>query len=330
MKCQIRVEKDKSKLIDRLDFASAASRTKFAHLAAGKLGMASYELEECLDAIADQLDTLILEDSQPNLRLPKALSKKEEAEARKLLGREDLLSVMADALTECSGIVGEEANRKLCVLITAPRLLDKPLGCIIRGNPGSGKSSLIQAASKLLPACDVLYLSRLMPQALYFLPKDHLQNKLMVIDEYEGISDSEYSPAFHDVVADVVFGNYGPDGGRLPTTQLHEVLCRLALMVSSTQAVNIENLSRFLELTMDTARADQTGHAFYGVVPCGEPGALGHDPQRQPVVTTLQGTGSVCGETRISFGVCVGTASVRADHRVDPSPCRPVTSPQAV
>lgn len=253
MKCQVRVEREKAKIIDRLDFASAAGRAKFAHLAAGKLGMAAYELEECLDAIADQLDTLILEENQPNLRLPKALSKKEEAEARKLLAREDLLSVMADALTECFGIVGEEANRKLCVLITASRLLDKPLGCIIRGNPGSGKSSLIQAASKLLPACDVLYLSRLTPQALYFLPKDHLQHKLMVIDEYEGISDSEYSLRSMMSSQMLSLAITVRDGGRLPTTQLHEVPAKLALMVSSTQAVNIENLSRFLELTMDTS-----------------------------------------------------------------------------
>lgn len=257
MKCQIKAERGKTKVIDKIDLASASSRQKYSRMVGSKIGLASYELEAYLDSIANELDNMILKQAQETVRLPKVLTLNEESAAKKLLQRDDLLQLMADALESCCGIVGEEINRKLCVLITASRLLDKPLGCIIRGNPGSGKSSLISAASKLLPPTDVLYLSRLTPQALYFLPKEQLQHKLLVIDEYEGIANSEYSLRSMMSSQMLSLAITVREGGKLPTTQLHEIPAKLAVMVSSTQSVNAENLSRMIELKMDSS-SEQT------------------------------------------------------------------------
>jgi hypothetical protein len=90
-------------------------------------------------------------------------------------------------------VVGEEANKRLAVLVASSRLLDQPLGAIVRGPAGCGKSALIQSISRALPASEVLNLSRLTPQSLYFMPSGALQNKLLVVDEYTGLQESEYA-----------------------------------------------------------------------------------------------------------------------------------------
>jgi len=75
----------------------------------------------------------------------------------------------------------------------------------------------------------------------------------MVIDEWEGLADTEYpvrSMMSNQLLSLAITTR---DGGRTPTTKLVEIPATLALLVSATKAVNIENLSRFLELRMDSS-----------------------------------------------------------------------------
>jgi len=100
---------------------------------------------------------------------------------------------------------------------------------------------------------EVLYLSRLTAASLYYMKREDLHHKLMVIDEWEGLADTEYpvrSMMSNQLLSLAITTR---DGGRTPTTKLVEIPATLALLVSATKAVNIENLSRFLELRMDSS-----------------------------------------------------------------------------
>ena len=250
--------------LDKADLAAAQSRRKYARGAAIRLGLAAREIENALSGIADLIDEMQLKAVETKSRRPRRINQAEEKEALDLLRREDLLDAQAAALGSC-GVVGEEENRRLAILIAASRLLPKPLGCIIRGAPSSGKSSLIMAVTRLLPASQVLFFSRLTQQALFFMPKEHLTNAVMVIDEYEGVSDSEYSLRTMMSSQVLSLAITVREGGRMPVTRTVEIPTRLAVFVSATHPINMENLSRFIELKMDTS-TEQTRRVMLGMV----------------------------------------------------------------
>jgi len=180
------------------------------------------------------------------------------------------MAFMVGGLDKVFGIKGEEENKRLAVLVATSRLLEKPLGAIVRGPAGCGKSALISAVAKLLPPYQVLNFSRMTAQSLYFLPKDALKNKLLVCDEYEGMSDSEY--ALRSLMSSQMLSLAITvrEGGRTPTTQIIEIPASVAVLVSTTQSINAENLSRFIELGMD-ASPEQTARVMESMTDPGKP-----------------------------------------------------------
>ncbi len=254
LRSHIRAERDERSFLDRVDLGSASARQRFAKGCAMGLLVSSLEVEAHLSEIAAVLDSLQQEEND-QARQVKVLSRREEAEAEALLKETDVLETMSRVLEKHFGIVGEEANRKLALLVVASRLLPKPLGCIVRGAASSGKSSLIQSAARLLPESQVLNFSRLTSQALYFLPRTSLMHSVMVVDEYEGVSDSEYSLRTLMSSQMLSLAITVRDGGGLPTTRTVQIPARVAVLVSTTTPVNGENLSRFVELRMDTSAA---------------------------------------------------------------------------
>ena len=67
------------------------------------------------------------------------------------------------------GYVGEDANRKLAYLVAVSSKLDNPLSLLIRSNSSAGKSQLMEKVVALMPGEDVFFLSRISPQALYYM-----------------------------------------------------------------------------------------------------------------------------------------------------------------
>jgi hypothetical protein len=116
---------------------------------------------------------------------------------------------------------------------------------------GCGKSSLIRAAAGVLPPSAVIYLSRITPQALYFMPADALDHRLLVCDEYEGLSGADYplrTMMSNQVLSLAVTTR---ESGRAPVTRRIETPATVAVLVSSTGAIPTENLSRMLEVRLD-------------------------------------------------------------------------------
>lgn len=263
MRVQVRIEHDPGSkpltCIDKVDLGSASARRKAARQLAMGVSLPSADVEQHLNAIAAQLDQLILDTAEQHTQGQRQppMTDAERDSAMKLLSGGDVLANLSDALERDCGYVGEGDAKRLALLVAASRLLPQPLGALFRGPAGSGKSALMKAVMQTLPLDGVLYFSRLTAQALYFLPKDQLKHRLLVCDEYEGLADSEY--ALRSLMSSQVLSLAITvrEGGKVPVTRTVEVPATLAVMVSTTGAINAENLSRFIEIGLNTS-ADQT------------------------------------------------------------------------
>lgn len=236
-------------LIDRVDLYAHRSRLAFATLVADAFGRKVGDVLGQLALLLDQVERAALVEAKPATVV---LTKVRTTAAEKLLASVNLLDRAAGAL-EALGYVGEEANKRLVYLVATSRLLVKPLSAILFAESGTGKSELLDRVAQLMPSESVEFLSRLTPQALYYLGPDHLRHKLVVVDEQAGASEADYS--IRTLQSRGVLRLAVPVKGK---TESFEARGPIALMSGTTRDdLNPENLSRCLELKLDDS-AEQT------------------------------------------------------------------------
>jgi len=247
--------------VDRFDLYSASSRNKFAVQAGRKLkvepGTLEDELSELLVAVdqAQQQAKAALAEQQQSPVKPE-MTDAEQQEALALLKDANLMDRIA-ADMETLGYVGEETNKKLGYLVAVSRKLADPLSAIIVSQSGAGKSKLAATLERLVPPEEVIFWSRLTPQALYYVERDFLKRKLVLIEEREGSESADYSiralQSKHKLVQAVPIKD--PATGVIQTRTL-EVDGPAAFLETTTRPyINPENASRCFELYLDESPA---------------------------------------------------------------------------
>lgn len=154
------------------------------------------------------------------------------------------------------GYVGEGSNKLLAYLIGISRKLDRPLSGILSSSSGAGKSRLAEMIESLTPPEDVILFSRLSPQALGYMEKDSLKQKLLIIEERCGSEAADYSirtlQTRRKLTQGVVIKD--PSTGKM-YTKTYTVEGPIAYLETTTNgAVNPENSTRCFELTLDESR----------------------------------------------------------------------------
>jgi hypothetical protein len=91
------------------------------------------------------------------------------------------------------GYVGEETNKRLPYLVAASRKLADPLSAVILSQGGAGKGGITEVIERLAPPEDVVLLTRLTPQSLYYTPTGFLDQKLVIVEERYGSMEADYS-----------------------------------------------------------------------------------------------------------------------------------------
>jgi hypothetical protein len=244
---------------ETLDLYSPRSRRMFATRASRLLGTTSEaidnELAELLVAV-DRVQQATRAASEATAVNPEAdeplMSESDRRDAVALLEREDLIDQVARDI-ESLGYVGEETNKKLGYLISVSRKLPQPLSAIIVSQSGAGKSGLASALERLAPPEEVVFWSRLTPQALYYVDRDFLKRKLVVIEEREGSDAADYSirtlQSKQKLVQAVPVKD--PATGTIRTRTM-EVEGPAAFLETTTRyQINPENASRCFELFLD-------------------------------------------------------------------------------
>lgn len=103
-----------------------------------------------------------------------------------------------DELIQQAGVVGEESTRRLLFVIASTYKMSTPLHALVQGTSGSGKSHLINTIGECFPPEDVISMTRVTSKSFYHYTKDELVDKLLLIQDYDGL-DEEAQFAFREL-----------------------------------------------------------------------------------------------------------------------------------
>jgi len=244
--------------VDTIDLYSSRSRTEFARRGEKALGRTLDEIEGDLLALLVQAEPLADDAETPVEASAPVITEAERADALTLLKRRDLLDQVAKDI-EALGYVGEDTNKRLLYLVAVSRKLPDPLSAIVLSQSGAGKSGITEVIEKLTPPEDVVLLTRLTPQSLYYVEPGFLDQKLVIVEERYGSMEADYSirvlQSRKKLIAAAPVKD--PQTGTMKT-KVFTVEARAAFIEATTATgVNHENATRCFELTMDES-AEQT------------------------------------------------------------------------
>jgi energy-coupling factor transporter ATP-binding protein EcfA2 len=164
-----------------------------------------------------------------------------------------------DKLLEQSGITGEEINRIITYIIATSYKSHYPLQGMVQGTSGSGKSHLVNSIAQCIPQEDIKDWTRVTPKALYNYGEKDLTDKLIIIQDFDGLEDkAQY--AFREIQSNKRLGSstVGKDKLGNIKSKEKEVKAHFSSLVATTRGeVYLDNASRSIILGIDEAH-DQT------------------------------------------------------------------------
>jgi hypothetical protein len=251
LRVRVKLVAGEAKVIDAVDLYSARSRGVFlAHAVEAKAGERG-EVERDLTELVERIELAVAEQAtKPGQSCPIVVepTAAERAEALAFLRRPDLSDAIVSDMTAL-GYVGEETNKQIGYLVAISRKLPEPLSMILMSPSGAGKSALAGVLEQLTPPEDVILFSRLTPQALFYMERDALQRKFIVIEERAGSLEADYSIRILQSKKRLVLALPVKDPATGKTqTQVFEILGPAAFFESTTESrLNPENASRCFE-----------------------------------------------------------------------------------
>jgi DNA primase len=243
--------------VDTLDLYASRGRSEFARRAATALGAPREAIEADLLAVLVEADAAPDEEPAPAAAsTAPVMTEAERTDALALLTQPDLLDQVARDI-DALGYVGEPTNTRLLYLVAVSRKLDDPLSAIVLSQSGAGKSGLAEVIEALTPPEDVVLLTRLTPQSLYYIEPGFLDRKLVIVEERSGSQEADYSirvlQSRKKLIAAAAVKD--PQTGTLKT-RIFTVEARAAFLEATTaSAVHHENATRCFELTLDESAA---------------------------------------------------------------------------
>lgn len=241
---------------DKFDLYSQKQRRIFENIISSKFDIPNSKIESDLVNII-----LYLEAHKENLKnTPQkpihTITNEDKEKAFQYLKDPHLIENITRDI-ESIGYIGEDTNKLIAYLVASSRKLKKPLSSIIVSQSATGKSFLMEAISLLMPDEEVEFYSRITPQSLYYMERDQLKNKLLIIDERSGSEEADYAirslQTRHKL--SLAYPYKDATDGKLKTIVV-EMEGPIAFMESSTKAkLNIENTTRSFMLYLDESEA---------------------------------------------------------------------------
>jgi len=253
LKATIKVSKDVASNqpfeLTTIDLYSSRSRQWFAKLCADLLECVEELVKEDLGKILVLVEEWRPRDQEQKTPQP---SKEEKQKALGFLKNPDLFAeILADF--ETLGVTGEEVNKLVGYLAATSRKLADPLSVLIQSRSAAGKSTLQDAVLSLVPDEDYIKYTRVTDQALFYKEEDSLVNKILAIEEAEGMGGAAYSIRNIQSAKKITVAATGKDAatGKMRTEE-YTVRGPVCVMITTTQTdVDQETASRFIFLTID-------------------------------------------------------------------------------
>lgn len=177
-----------------LDLYSEEQLQRFIKTASEKLETGSkqlnYAIAELITLLEDYRNAKI-EEQKPKTEKPKVLSEYRKQELQKLLQSKNLYKKLNELIGK-TGVVGEEKNRLIMWTVFTSRLTGNPLHIICLGASGTGKTYLQERISELMPKQHKISFTASTENALYYVGKTDLKNKLILIEDMDGANSVLY------------------------------------------------------------------------------------------------------------------------------------------
>jgi len=160
-------------------------------------------------------------------------------------------------LIEKGGVVREENNRIFLFVIAVSYFTNNTLHAIVQGSTSSGKTHLIKEVTSFMPTEDVIKLTRVTENSFYNYGEYQLQNKLLVIEDYDGLKEeAEY--AFRELQSngEIVSSTSVKDesSGNI-YAQIRRVRGPIGSIIATTRgSIYEDNMSRCFSLSVDESK----------------------------------------------------------------------------
>ena len=239
--------------IDTVDFYLSRSRRTFISEAARLFRDTVDVIEGDVNRLITQLETYAKEREGKGAQSQVTLvSDTDKAEALKLGRHPDLVGEILRDL-ERFGLVGELTNKTIGYVAMTSRKMDDPLSLLILSGSGAGKSLLQDTLLKLCPDEDLVKLTSLTGEALFYMGQDALKHKVLALEEHAGAAEADYAIrnliSAKKLVKEATIKD--PMTGRL-TTMRNVVDGPCAVFKTTTQPeMDAETKSRFIITSID-------------------------------------------------------------------------------
>lgn len=175
-----------------LDLYNDVQVEKLVRKTAERLEIGTTHIAKAVADITNQLEQYRLEQieaqqkTQAEKKQKKILTAEERAAAETFLTAPNLMQRTQQALA-ASGIIGEAENALRMLVIFTTRKREHPLHIISLGASGTGKTYLQEKVSELIPEEDKIEITTLSDNAFYYFERNELSNKLVLIEDYDGV-----------------------------------------------------------------------------------------------------------------------------------------------
>jgi len=191
LKATIRAVGDQGRfVIDTVDFYLSRSRRGFMTDVARLFHETVDVIETDLNKITTHLESYATKDA--NTAPIVLVSDADKAEGLKLGRNHDLTAEILRDLDRF-GLVGELTNKLIGYLAMTSRKMDDPLSLLILSGSGAGKSLLQDTLLRLCPEEDLIKLTSLTGEALFYMGQDALKHKVLALEEHAGAQEADYA-----------------------------------------------------------------------------------------------------------------------------------------
>lgn len=249
-----------------LDLYSEEQLQRFIKTASEKLETGSkqinYAIAELISLLEDYRNAKI-EEQKPKTEKPKVLTEFRKQELIKLLQSKNLFAKLNELIGK-TGVVGEAKNRLIMWTVFTSRLTDNPLHILCLGASGTGKTYLQERVSELIPKQHKVSFTASTENALYYVGKTDLKNKLILIEDMDGATSVLY--VLRELQSKGYVNKLVPmkDSKGNMKTILLEVEGPICLSGTTTkERIYEDNANRCLLIYLDNSEAQQQGIMQY-------------------------------------------------------------------
>lgn len=253
MKANIKAFTESQVFLDSVDLYKHRDRQNFVYNLIDRFDVRDQlQLEQDLTRIVEVIERHKEQKASAKKRTTPALTDYQKDIGTRLLTNPKLLGEIESDYDKL-GYVRERVNKLLLYLVMTSRLMENPLHAIAISRSGAGKSQLAEVTESLCPPEDVVSVSDLSAQALFYYGEGDLKHRLIVIGERAGSEGADYP--LRELISrksiTKAIPMKDPATSQIKTVSI-TVEGPIALVETTTSGeINAENLNRCFVISID-------------------------------------------------------------------------------